>query len=391
MSVCQYGKNGRFKIHDNLISCSFVSRTLGHRAVLFTTGTDTQTGTGRPVFGTRQTFLGPPDDACVARRRRASSIMTVTESSHTVLSVLNEQERFQGLSVANISFYRPAAPPAHWLPLPLQAIPRHVVQTGSTWSHALRHHSSYMHTWLDMNPEYEYSFFSDAHALRFMLRHGSPHEIEAYRRILTGSQRADLFRVVYLKIAGGVYADLDEELRFPLRDLFGGKDERGRRVPHSSSAVIGSFWPFEFMLYVPHHPIMMATANVMARGILRQVELQRNKSKDACHSPHTCIIRVTGPLAYTAGVGDATINGGCRNKVRTPMPTGQCDRYASDPLLRSMFICSGDRGTIFNSWSCGFARHWDCRNSDRRHACPTKHYARAKEFFDIGRLTNQHA
>jgi len=303
---------------------------------------------------------------------------------YSVRSVVDSTELASGLGATNISFHRPAATTyADGSPLPSQAIPRHIVQTGNTWTQAYRHHHGYMRTWLDHNPEYEYSFFGDEHASRFMARHGTEREREAYGRILTGSQRADLFRIVYLKVAGGVYADLDEELRRPLRQLFGGTDFKGRTIPRSSSAVIGSFWPFEFLLYVPRHPILTATARVMADGILEQVGLLRNHSEKACHSPHTCIIRVTGPLAYTSGVGDATIKGGCHNRVRLPMPTGHCDRFSSDPLLRKMHICSGDRGTIFNSWSCGFARHWDCRNSERRHSCPTKHYARAKEFFDI--------
>lgn len=153
-------------------------------------------------------------------------------------------------------------------------------------------------------------------------------------------------------------------------------------MPLDSSAVIGSFFPFEFLLYVPQHPILISTARIMTDGILEQVALLRNSSKQACNSPHTCIIRVTGPLAYTSGVGDATIKGGCGNRVRTPRP-GQCETYSRDPLLRRMFICSSDYGTIFNSWSCGYARHWDCRNSDRRGKCPGKHYARAHQFFNL--------
>ena len=275
--------------------------------------------------------------------------------------------------------HRPAAVVGQY---PEQAIPRHIMQTGSTWSHALRHHGSYMYTWLDLNPEYEYSFFGDDHASRFVATHGTPREREAYRRILTGSQRADLFRVIFLKVAGGVYADLDEELRRPLSQLIGGKDEAGRTVPRHASAVIGTFWPFEFLLYVPHHPIMDAAASIMVDGIHTQIDLQRNKSKHACNSPHTCIIRVTGPLAYTSGVGAATMGGGCGNKVRLPR-IGQCERNSGNPLLRTMAFCDKDKGTVWNSWSCGFARHWDCRNSDRRHACPAKHYARAKDFFDL--------
>ena len=309
-----------------------------------------------------------------------SSTMPETASPYSVLSVLDPSELAAGLGAANISFHRPAA--ASPSALPAQAIPRHILQTGLTWPHAYKRHAGYIHSWLDANPEYEYSFFGDEHALRFVERHGTERERDAYRRILTGSQRADLFRIIFLKMAGGVYADLDEELRYPLRMLFGGKDMKGRKVPLSSSAVIGSFFPFEFLLYVPQHPILLSTARVMTDGILEQVGLLKNKSKHACYSPHTCIIRVTGPLGYTSGVGDATIKGGCGNRVRTPNPN-QCAMNSRDPLLRKTFICSDDEGDVIHSWSCGFARHWDCRNSARKGRCPGKHYARAHQFFNI--------
>jgi hypothetical protein len=302
-------------------------------------------------------------------------------SPFSVMSVLTDAERAVGLGASNISFHRPA----HVVPdarLPLQRIPRHIVQTGSTWQHALRGHSDYVGSWLRLNPEYEYSFFGDEHARRFVDRHGLPHERDAYRRILTGSQRADLFRVIFLKVAGGVYADLDEELRHPLTQLLGGRDQRGNLVPRDSSAIIGSFWPFEFLLYVPRHPIMIATARQMSEGVLQQVEAQRNGSKRACKTPHECIIRVTGPLAYTSGVGEATIAGGCGHRGRLP-PRQACATNSKDELLRSTFICANDVGTVWNSWSCGFARHWDCRNSERRRKCHAKHYARATQFFDL--------
>ena len=107
-----------------------------------------------------------------------------------------------------------------------------------------------------------------------------------------------------------------------------------------------------------------------------------NQSKHACKSPHECVIRVTGPLAYTSGVGAATHSpGGCRNRIRTPQQR-EC-KDAADPLLRTMHVCEKDAGTIWNSWSCGFARHWDCRNSEQRRSCPKKHYARTKLFFDL--------
>ena len=94
-------------------------------------------------------------------------------------------------------------------------------------------------------------------------------------------------------------------------------------------------------------------------------------------------------LAYTSGVGSAThAPGGCRNRIRTPRQS-EC-RKAENELLRNMHICENDAGTIWNSWSCGFARHWDCRNSERRRACPTKHYARTNEFFVLDDLNDGH-
>ena len=287
-----------------------------------------------------------------------SELSPVAPSAHSVVHYVPIAERRggAGLALRNVSFHRPARHPASGLPA--QAIPRHIVQTGSTWPHALVKHREYVDSWLLQNPEYEYSFFSDVHAARFVHRHGSRRERDAYRRILTGSQRADLFRVLYLKVAGGVYADLDEELRRPLRELFGGKDVAGRAVPGATAtAVVGTFWPFEFMLYVPRHPILVHSAKIMTDGILQQVEWTRNQSRHACGGPHECIIRVTGPLAYTSGVGSATMGGGCGNRVRLPR-RGQCDRNSPDPLLRGMFLCEADKGTIWNSWSCGFARHW---------------------------------
>ena len=189
-------------------------------------------------------------------------------SPHSVLSVLTPDELAPGSgALGNLSFHRPAAAQSD---LPAQAIPRHIVQTGRAWYKAQEGSHHYVKTWLDLNPEYEYSFFSDAHARRFIEKHGTRREAAAFRRILTGSQRADLFRVVFLKVAGGVYADLDEELRTPLNKLVGGKDANGGAVPRSASAVVGTFWPFEFLLFEPRHPVMEHTARIMADGILLQ-------------------------------------------------------------------------------------------------------------------------
>jgi hypothetical protein len=60
----------------------------------------------------------------------------------------------------------------------------------------------------------------------------------------------------------------------------------------------------------------------------------------------------------------------------------QCADSSSE-LLRKLHLCSNDAGNIWNSWSCGVARHFDCRNSAaRRFACSgRKHYSKTRTFF----------
>ena len=297
-------------------------------------------------------------------------------SKHSVDSTLTLTDR-QG---TNVSFYRAAADRTD---LPAQSIPRHIVQTGKSWAEALQtgRNQQYVRSWLDLNPEYEYSFFGDVHAARWVASHCDAREQAAYRRLLTGSQRADLFRVLFLKAAGGVYADLDAELRRPLATFMGGVDSSGRTVPRNSSAVTGRFWPFEWLMFEPSHPILEAAAAIMVDNVLQQVSWQANRSSNSCHGPHECVIRVTGPMAYTSGVGSATM-AQCHSRVRLPRQA-LCQAHATDSRIRRIHICDGDVGTAFNVWSCGIVRHWDCLNSDRRRPCPSDHYSRAGRFFDL--------
>ena len=214
-----------------------------------------------------------------------------------------------------------------------------------------------------------------------MAAHGEGNESAAYQRILTGSQRADLFRVVYLRVAGGVYADLDEGPRRPLRTLVGGVDAHGQRVPADATAVICAFWPFEFMLYVPRHPIMVEAGRQFSQNVLLHAEWHRTNDSRKCTGPHSCVIRNTGPLAYTSAVGAATQAGGCTNTGRLPM-RGQCDK-AQSQALRALHVCRPDAGNVWNSWACGTARHFDCRNSvARRFSCHRgQHYSKVRSFF----------
>ena len=164
---------------------------------------------------------------------------------YSVRSVVDSTELASGLGATNISFHRPAATTyADGSPLPSQAIPRHIVQTGNTWTQAYRHHHGYMRTWLDHNPEYEYSFFGDEHASRFMARHGTEREREAYGRILTGSQRADQLGA----IGGSVGSQrADEDVR--VGTVLAGEHVEHAEAPLLLGATFGLLLPVR---HLPH-------------------------------------------------------------------------------------------------------------------------------------------
>ena len=141
------------------------------------------------------------------------------------------------------------AAPSSSAAVPEQRIPRHIRQTGFSFAASVGEHRSYMQKWWQLNPEYEYTFYSDAAALRFVDAHAAPSEVQAYRAVRMGAQKADLFRLVALRYAGGVYADADTELRHPLRSF----------VPAAASAVVGRFWGSEFMATRSSHALSSAS------------------------------------------------------------------------------------------------------------------------------------
>ena len=127
-------------------------------------------------------------------------------------------------------------------------------------------------------------------------------------------------------------------------------------MPPAATALVGRFWSFEFLFFTPEHPILVEVAQQMTANILKQAELQRTNSTLRCDGPVACVIRVTGPYAWLAGVGTATRAGGCRKTGRMVI-WNDCDD-ARLVALRDMQICRYDTGDPYNTWSCNISRHW---------------------------------
>lgn len=275
------------------------------------------------------------------------------------------------------SGYRPATHRS--IDMGAQRIPRRVLQTGLSFVKSNASHHGLMQNWWTMNAEYTYSFFSDARALQFVEQHGTHNERAAYRAVRTGAQKADLFRLLALKYVGGVYADVDTELRVPLRSI----------IPANSSAVMGRFWGSEFMAWERGHPLLVRAVRTVTSNVLRQVRLiQQGNSSAHCGSPHSCVIVVSGPFALREAFKTAARALGC--PLQGLLPRVERTTPAVCPeAVRQVHVCAKDEGNVYRTWACGAAYHWDCRNSGAKRRCSTNHYSRyrgrsaARAFFNI--------
>jgi mannosyltransferase OCH1-like enzyme len=84
-------------------------------------------------------------------------------------------------------------------------------------------------SWALLNPEHDVRLFSDETAIRFLEDNFPPPVRLAYARSAEPAKRADIFRLAYLWIEGGFWADMDDRATAPLASV----------VPSSTRAFFG--------------------------------------------------------------------------------------------------------------------------------------------------------
>jgi tetratricopeptide (TPR) repeat protein len=67
-----------------------------------------------------------------------------------------------------------------------------------------------MQSWRDKHPDFEHILFEDAGAQDFLHSNGLTDVLRAYKHARRPAQRADIFRLAYLALNGGFYADADD-------------------------------------------------------------------------------------------------------------------------------------------------------------------------------------
>ena len=170
-------------------------------------------------------------------------------------------------------------------------IPRRIVQTWKSRTLTGTMLSA-AQSWRDLNPNYEYEFFDDDDIEVFMHRN-FPHFLPVLRSCHSGALRADLFRCAYLYIHGGVYADIDIELKERLDsfvpdgvDMVTGLAMADRKEPQH-----------QVMITAPNNPVFLLTLQLGVWNIIHsQALLVENSGQPVLRWP--VMAGIAGPPIY---------------------------------------------------------------------------------------------
>ena len=109
------------------------------------------------------------------------------------------------------------------------------------------------------NPDVRVRYFNDSESGTYIASHCGERAKEAYDTLRSGSLRADIFRYCALWAEGGIYGDLSQHYKVPLRELVDFRRDklvlvrdRPRHVQYPGITPV----QINFMAAVPQHPLM---------------------------------------------------------------------------------------------------------------------------------------
>jgi tetratricopeptide (TPR) repeat protein len=151
-------------------------------------------------------------------------------------------------------------------PMPLESsvtqadIPRHIVQFWDTKE--IQHDLDlFMQSAKLMNPDFEHHLFNDESAEAFIQKECAALVLRAYRMANHPAMRADIFRLAYLWVKGGVYIDADDRCTYALGELL--ESDYELIVMQEGDGSIGN----NFLATVPHHPWVSHVLDTVTRFV----------------------------------------------------------------------------------------------------------------------------
>lgn len=124
-----------------------------------------------------------------------------------------------------------------------------------------------MDTWLSLNPEYEYKYYTTEDCRDFIASNFPQRILSAYDTLYPGAYKSDLWRCCVLYIQGGIYADIK---LLPAEKLIKFIDTEADLLLTSDISLfenssIGIF--NAFMGAVPRHPLMLEFVNAIVENV----------------------------------------------------------------------------------------------------------------------------
>jgi len=144
--------------------------------------------------------------------------------------------------------------------------------------------------WAALNPGWSHLLFSEGRARDFIGSYFGSRFVSLFDGCHHAAMKADVFRLCFLDVCGGVYIDADERCAMPAVEFFAGWED----APFAAS--ISHNLPFYvhnwFLCSVPGHPIVKIAIELMAAGL--------EAARESGTKPH--IWRSTGPGCITRAI-----------------------------------------------------------------------------------------
>ena len=141
-----------------------------------------------------------------------------SDNSHEILSIGSSFNNFKIINVyPNIKLYK--------ITFNDQLIPKKIIQTTYDKNIVNIQHLNSIHTYIELNPEYEYQLFNDVECRLFIKNNFDEKTLIGYDMLIAGAFKSDLFRYCYLYIHGGCYFDCKSILRVPIREIINVDDK----------------------------------------------------------------------------------------------------------------------------------------------------------------------
>jgi mannosyltransferase OCH1-like enzyme len=142
-------------------------------------------------------------------------------------------------------------------------IPKRIMQTFLTNVVDIQIYNNIM-KFLDKNKEYSYYFVTDKIGRELIEKHFSKKTLYAFDKLHIGAAKADFIRYIYLYLYGGIYLDIDADIRTNLNEFIKIDDEYIFILSPREKITVNQW----FIAIMPLHPIMKKIIEEMENRIL---------------------------------------------------------------------------------------------------------------------------